>query len=199
VYINVLEIKMPSNFTTALDGLLKIQNSKPGNKVSSTAKIPGTGTLQASNLTRVDIAGNPSVFDGSSNDGITPQIIQSTGNVGNSITFISGVSIGTADHVRKQAELTVGNYNVSNSDPLHDKTYDREVVFLASGYYHDIQGRLISPTGAVVSGPLGSATGDFRLNPASGGDRANNGMTSDYTFNYRLGGNQVNKKIEARY
>jgi len=194
---------MPSSFyQTSSNGLNTISASASGNKTSSIAKIPGTATLAAPNVTKVGITGVPSVLDGSSNDALSTTLIASTGNgsIGHAIGYALGTGVGSVDQVRKQAELTVSNYNVAYSDPLHDSVRPREVITTASGYYHDRQGRVLSATGAVVigSGSLPSVSGTFFMN---GGlpDQGNNGAKGvGQGYYYKLGANNTEKTLPVR-
>lgn len=158
---------MPSNFTTSLSGQNKAISANTANKASSVAKMAGSVTLQAPNLTRVQIYGVPSVLDGSSNDGITDVIVAGTGNVGNSIGYAIGSAIGTVDVVRKRVELTVSDANRLYKDPLHDKTVDREPVFTASGYFHNIHGVVMSSGGGAAVSSIASSTGVYSINSTS--------------------------------
>lgn len=185
---------MPSEFSTSLDGLNKINNSLTANKTSSIIKDGGTATNLALNVTRTSVS-RPSGFDGSSNDGITVSLINSTGVVGNTIAFAVGSGIGTADQVRKNGELTVGNYNNGRSDPLHDKIYDREQVL--TGLTRRRDGSLIDVSGTVVTTPT-SATGTYQLVAASGGDENTRGRAYAQDYSYKLGNKLVDQQLPKR-
>lgn len=189
---------MPSNFTTSLSGQNKAISANTANKASSVAKMAGSVTLQAPNLTRVQIYGVPSVLDGSSNDGITDTIVAGTGNVGNSIGYAIGSAIGTVDVVRKRVELSVADANRQNKDPLHDKSYDREPVFTASGYFHNIHGVVMSSGGGAAVSSIASSTGTYVLNAtsfaASGLDQAILG--GNYGNPYYFRNASQNKEID---
>lgn len=180
---------MPSNFVQAANsGLGRCISSASGNRTSSVIKIPGTATLQGPNITKVPVYGI-SVLDGSSNDGITNTLVSSTGQTGSALAYAIGSAIGTVDVVRKQVELSISDPNSRNRDPLHNKVYDREVVYTASGYYHNIHGVVFQPTGGAVNlANIATATGYY------GNDQGNLGPTSAQPYYFRNG--ILNKEID---
>lgn len=182
---------MPSNFNTALDGLNVINASATSNKTSTIAKAAGTATT---NITRVSIQ-RPTEFDGSSNDGLSADLINSSGPVGLAVGYASGTTLGATDTIRRQVELGIGNLNQNNSDPLHDKRYDRFQIFEASGYGRLRDGRIVNSTGAIISTPLPSATGNY--NPVAGGDQANlpTSGTTQYSARYFFKQGNVDAEI----
>lgn len=178
---------MPSNFNTALDGLNVINASATSNKTSTIAKAAGTATT---NITRVSTQ-RPTEFDGSSSDGLSTALIASTGPVGLAIGYASGTTLGAVDTIRRGAELGISNLNQNNSDPVHDKRYDRFQIFEASGYSRLRDGRIVNATGAVISTPLPSATGDY------GADQANfpSSGSTQYSARYFFKQGNVNAEI----
>ncbi len=182
---------MPSNFNTALDGLNVINAGSQSNKTSTIAKSAGTATT---NITRVSVQ-RPAEFDGSSNDGLSTALINSSGPVGLAVGYASGTTLGAVDTIRRGAELGVSNLNQNYSDPLHDKRYDRFQIFEASGYSRLRDGRIVNATGAVISTPLPSATGNY--NPAAGGDQANlpTSGNTQYSARYFFKQGNVNAEI----
>lgn len=145
---------MPSNFITGR-GQQLIINTTSGNKISSTARAAGTvnSTFVSTPVSR------PSTFDGGSNEGITNALIEGSGPVGNSVGYVVGTGVASADAVRKNIELSITPQ--MTYDPTHDKFFDRQQVLGASGIRHLVNGTLVGPTGAAITTP-GSATGDFR-------------------------------------
>lgn len=187
---------MASNFySSTTNGQGRVTTASSGNKTSSVAKLPGTSTPAAPNLTRVNVYGIPGTFDGSSNDGITDSLITSTNEVGNSIGYALGSALGTTDTVRKNIEISVANNNSANSDPLHNKVYDREPsAYLASGYYHDIHGVVkASGTGIPVTlSSIATSTGYY------GNDQGNKGIGQTQPYYFKLGLTDKEVNLTAR-
>jgi len=146
---------MPSNFITG-NGQQLVINTSSGNRNRAVAKAGG-GTTNT-NFIATEIT-RPSTFDGGSNDGISNTLIEGSGPVGNSIGYILGTGVASADAVRKNIELSLTP--AMTYDPVHDKYSDRMQVLGASGLRHLVNGTLVNATGASVTTP-GSATGDFR-------------------------------------
>lgn len=180
---------MPSIFNTALDGLSKAITANPANKTSTVARSAGS-TPAAPNTVNTPVA-RPSVFTGSSNDWIDADLISSTGVVGLTVGFCSGTSVGAVDEVRKSVEVTVANANLANSDPTHDKTYDR--VVMTTGYRQLVDGRWVDVNGTVVTS-FTSITGQFTTS-----DEVTKSMyQAPQDYNYRMGLTNTDKNLPNR-
>lgn len=182
---------MPSNFVTG-NGQAKINSSQAGNKNNVIAKASGTVNT-AFTVTSIT---PPSVFDGSSNDGISNAVVEGSGPVGNSIGYVLGTGVQSADQVRKSIELTVSNYNSALSDPLHDKTSDRLQVLQASGLRHTVNGTLINATGAAVTTP-DSASANY-ITGGNSVDGGIQGFGKTQSFYSRVGITNVEQTVEKR-
>jgi hypothetical protein len=177
---------MPSVYNTFGSTQAKISASRNFNIVSTTSKAGGSSTM----LNEVAVAGNPAIFDGSSNDQITDTIIASTGNVGLSIGYAAGSAIGAADEVRQLIETDVANSNLVNQDGQHQKLTDVEVftsglIRLRNGTWVNQDGDAASATGISVNHQIGG----------TGGDTSISGVEE---YNYRIGNSNINKELPAR-
>ena len=183
--------------------------TRTGNKTSTVARSAGSAA-QAPNYTTTPVQRPATGMIGTSNQQITDATIVATTPQGAAITYTSGTVYNSTIHTTaKNINVTVANANFnptagttnylgSNSDPLHDKILDRQVI--TTGYYQLRDGRWVnSANGSVVAfSGMTSATGFYGLTSAGDENSKNqfNGVAQDY--NYRQGLTNVDKSLNLR-
>lgn len=175
---------MPSVYNTFSNTQAKINASNTFNLAAARAKAGGTATT---NFNESAIAGEPAIFNGDANDGITDDLVSSTGVAGLALSYAAGSAIGAAAEQRQLSEIDIANNNIDNQSGQYVKTSDTEVITtgltrLRNGTLVDSNGDAASPTSSGISYEITASLGDIG---------ADTDRTQEYNFRMGLTNSQV--------